>query len=158
MLAHLERKEGMVTSTTDARHSQYETICLLKEEERDLQYFFSIFFKNNLSSLSKPSLHICHGENEGRQWESAEVGPSLLPATTALRSSGCRPPTNPPSALAADCEQWLVLAVALMIVIVFRLWSWSLLLAMPGFRERLITLPFPNNTFYSTPSTEGCGS
>ena len=98
--------------------------------------FFRFFFKNNLSSLPKPSLHICHGENEGRQWESAEVGPSLPPATTALCSSGCRPPTNPPSALAADCEQWLVLAVALMIIIVFRLWSWSLLLAMPGYRER----------------------
>ena len=32
----------------------------------------------------------------------------------------------------------------------------ALPLAMPGFRERLITLPFPNNTFYSTPFKEGC--
>ena len=45
MLAHLERKEGMVTSTTDARHSQYETICLLKEEERCTIIFFDSFLK-----------------------------------------------------------------------------------------------------------------
>ena len=69
MLAHLKREEGMVTSTTDARHSKYGTICLFIKGGRER---FTIFFKKLIyqacqSRVCTYAMKKMKGGNENQQ-------------------------------------------------------------------------------------------